>query len=55
VVLRIDRETALGWDRDEVLRRRYRLFAGYDLADRYRSGQALSRPELRALDEQIEV
>ena len=55
VVLRIDRETAQGWDRDEVLSRWYRLFAGHHLADRYRAGVALSAAELQALDELVEV
>jgi REP element-mobilizing transposase RayT len=55
VVLRIDRDTALGWDRDEVLRRWYQLFAGRHLADRYRAGAALSVPELQALDELVEL
>jgi REP element-mobilizing transposase RayT len=55
VVLRIDRDTALGWDRDEILRRWYQLFAGHHLADRYRAGTALSVPELQALDELVEL
>ncbi len=55
VVLRIDRATALAWNRDEVLERWYRLFHGYPLADRYRAGQALSKAELLALDERVEI
>ncbi len=53
VVVRIDRASALDWDREEVLERWYRLFAGHPLADRYRSGQALSAAELRVMDELV--
>jgi REP element-mobilizing transposase RayT len=37
IVMRVDAERALGWDRDEVLRRWTQLFTGPELVQRYRA------------------
>ena len=37
IVMRVDAERALGWDRDEVLRRWAQLFTGPELVQRYRA------------------
>lgn len=55
VVLRIDQATAQAWDRDAVLTRWYRLFAGHNLADRYQAGASLTQVELKVLDELVET
>ena len=51
VVVRVDAERALGWDRDEVLRRWTQLFTGPELVQRYRAHpENLCAAELARLD-----
>jgi REP element-mobilizing transposase RayT len=54
VVLRIDRERSLAWDRDEVIRRWCMLFSGPLLMQRYAAGETLIAAELARLDEFVE-
>jgi REP element-mobilizing transposase RayT len=54
VVVRIDRERSLAWDRDEVIRRWGMLFSGPMLMQRYVSGETLVAAEIVRLDEFVE-
>jgi REP element-mobilizing transposase RayT len=51
VVLRVDGAEAEGWDRDMIIDRWHRLFAGNLLSQRYGRGESLGKAELLALDE----
>jgi hypothetical protein len=51
IVVRVDAERALGWDRDEVLRRWTLLFTGPELVQRYRAHpEGLCAAELARVD-----
>jgi len=51
VVVRVDPERALGWDRDEVLRRWMQLFTGPELVQRFRAHpEGLCAAELARVD-----
>ena len=51
LVVRVDAERALGWDRDEVLRRWTQLFTGPELVQRYRAHpEGLCAAELARVD-----
>ncbi len=53
LVLYVDRDAMNAWDQNEVIERWQRLFKGSVLADRYLSGERLSRAERDVLDQQI--
>ena len=50
LVVRIDRDRALNWERAELIERWYRLFAGHTLVDRFLVGESLSAAERDAAD-----
>jgi REP element-mobilizing transposase RayT len=51
IVLRVNREVALQWSRDDVIERWCCLFTGPLLIKRYRAGYSLSRAELGVVDD----
>ncbi|MCG7997345.1 MAG: transposase [Candidatus Thiodiazotropha taylori] len=55
LVLYIDKETADIWTSLEVITRWHRLFSGSFLSQRFMDGDALSKAEQKALDDQITV
>ena len=55
LVVRIDRERALNWDRAEVIARWYRLFAEHTLVDRFLAGESLSSAERDAMDALVDT
>lgn len=54
LVLRVDREAAMRWSRDEVIQRWRQLFRGPALVQRYCSGTALTKAEMTVVDEVVE-
>ena len=50
LVVRIDQDRALNWERAEVIERWYRLFAGHTLVDCFLAGESLSAAERDAAD-----
>ncbi|MCU7906566.1 MAG: hypothetical protein KZQ76_12135 [Candidatus Thiodiazotropha sp. (ex Epidulcina cf. delphinae)] len=53
LVLFIDRETAEGWDEQEVIKRWRRLYQGTLLSQRYLCGEPLSPAERQVPDERV--
>lgn len=55
VVLRVDRDAANGWSRDEVIERWRKLYCGSLLVQRYAAKQPLSPAELDAVDKDVAI
>ncbi|HHJ13011.1 MAG TPA: transposase [Gammaproteobacteria bacterium] len=55
LVVRIDRDRALSWDRSEVAERWYRLFGRQARVDRFLAGELLTTAEQDAVDAQIDT
>jgi REP element-mobilizing transposase RayT len=55
VVVHVDKNTALAWSVDEVLRRYHKLHAGTLLTQKFAKGKALSQGEAISLAETVEV
>ena len=55
VVLHIDKDIALDWSEIEVIERWHRLFNGSMLSQRYYQGESMTKTELNALSDQVEV
>jgi hypothetical protein len=55
VVLHVDADKAKGWTERQVIEQWNRLYNSHMLADRYLAGEVLSKAELEALSELIEV
>ena len=53
LVVRIDRDRALNWERAEVIERWYRLFFRHTLVDRFLAGESLSAAERNTADARI--
>ncbi len=54
IVVRVDKERALAWSRDEVLAQWLKIFSGSVLINRYLAGEKLSKAEIKKLDEIVE-
>ncbi len=55
MALRNNQEKALSWEFDEVIERRYQLYTGHLLTDRYKTGKSLTQAELHAPNELVEL
>lgn len=55
VVIRVDRDVALEWSAQDVLKRWLKLYNGPDLIQRFVDGDPLGQTELRVVDELIET
>ncbi len=55
VILRVDRDAADGWSRDEVIERWRTLYSGPLLIQRYAAGHALSPVELDTIDREVSI
>ena len=55
LVVRIDQDRALNWDRAEVIERWYRLFSRHTLVDRFLAGESLSSAERDAVDALVDT
>lgn len=55
IILHVDRDRSVSWSLDEVLRRWHALFKGTNLSQRYLRGDTLTKAEMGALDNQINV
>ena len=52
-MLRVDRDRALNWSKDEVIERWYQLYHGTILVDRYRKG--VDEAYMYSVDKTVEV
>jgi REP element-mobilizing transposase RayT len=55
LVLRVNREQALSWDRAEVIERWHQLYAGNWLSQKYRSGIELTKVESTILGQHVHI
>lgn len=55
LVLRVNREQALNWDRGTVIARWHSLYAGNWLSQKYRAGAELTEVETKLLDQHVQL
>lgn len=55
VVLNVDRDVAANWSINDVVRRWHALFKGTSLSRRYLRGDILRKPEMEALESQVDL